>query len=936
MKRILLLVVVFITSFNALAQQSVFNRDNSGTGDWGSANLPWFYQTSNNSQGDPDNGNTTRNDVFIGHNNNTSMSLNGRAYLHRDFTFQLGASTARTLNNTTGGLFSFSRSLKNESAAAHIFNTPVAIDLNNAEINAFNASGSLLFNGSIFTNNFLSFVRGAGTITFTGAMIQGGSFVKQGTGTFILSGNSDFSGNLFIDEGTLRANRNLGTGVLEVGGGLQISTGFNAAFEVNSGTFSKAITIKNIGTGAGNRTIRFVNTAGKPNINTTIVLEKSVELSSAFDGLISGAISGPAGITKVGNGNLDLIAQNTFSGLTTVSGGTLQLNRTNGGTLPSSNNVIIGNGATLRISSNQTLGAVTINGGTITVDDGVELIVNSLTTTGTAVINGTGTVKLIDFLTVSSGTFTTNDKLILRSTSLATARVTSVGGSIIGQVTVERFIQGRRAFRFLTPSVTTTTSIRANWQNGGATTAGIGTHITGSTTSANGFDQTVSGAVSMHTYNAQVANGTGFTAIPNTNVLTLNAGTGYRILIRGDRNVDLAAASVENMNVSTTLSATGTLTTGPVTFNALSGPALINNQAGNTQTAGFTLIGNPYASPVDWHAVTKTEVAANAYYTWDPTLGTTAQRGRYVVYSEDTNSSSIFQPSIGDDVVTNRRFLQTGQAVFVKNANLNTPATLTFEENDKASNYQYAFRLNQLNTNKSTLFLSVFEPNMLALGGNAVDGAAAVFGSGFSNDLDSNDVEKLLSTGENIAFSRNDKNLAIETLATAQNNDLLSIKTIALVANKNYTFALNPADFDASLSARLLDSYLNSETPLSLSQPSFINFSTTSDEASYGTDRFKIIFNSDTLGNNTFVKNTISVYPNPVTNNQFTVALPSTVTGKVTLSITNMLGQRIYDTMIDAAPTMEIQPKKTLQNGVYIVNVTNNGSSFQIKIIVKN
>jgi hypothetical protein len=138
-----------ILSSGVWGQQNVFHRDNANTGDWGSGNLPWFYQSSNNSQGDPDNGNTTRNDVFIGHNNNLTMSLNGRYYLHRDFTFQAGASSARTLNNTLGGGFSFSRSLINASTAGNIFNAPIGIDGNNAEIRLDNSSG-----GSTNSNPF--------------------------------------------------------------------------------------------------------------------------------------------------------------------------------------------------------------------------------------------------------------------------------------------------------------------------------------------------------------------------------------------------------------------------------------------------------------------------------------------------------------------------------------------------------------------------------------------------------------------------------------------------------------------------------------------------------------------------------------------------------------------------------------------------------------
>ncbi|HCQ11843.1 T9SS type A sorting domain-containing protein [Flavobacterium sp.] len=815
MKRILLLLVSLV-SFSSLAQQDVFSRDNSGTGDWSSTNNPWFY---GGDKQNPDNNGTVRNFVKIGHNNNTTMLTNGRYFILNSLDFQGGASSPRTINNSNGGL-SISGGIYNASSGTHTFNTPIGIDGSLVRLHA-NASGGLSFTNTIFVNS--------NTVEF---------------------------GNL------------------------------------GSGTIS-----------------------------------------------VSGVIEGGGQVAKVGNNILTFSGQNTYTGTTTVTAGTLQLNRIGGSTLPAMNNVTVGTGATLRISQNQTLNNITLNGGTLTVDSGVELIVKELISTGTSTITGTGIVKLTDFLTVSSGTFTTNDNLILRSTSAGTARVTQVGGTISGLVTVERYLTGRRAFRFLTPSVTTTTSIFANWQNAGATTAGIGTHITGSTTGANGFDTTTTGNPSMFTYNAQATGTTtGFTAVPNTDVTTLKAGAGYRILVRGDRNVDLTAASANNMNVPTTLSARGTLTTGTVTFDSSgASPAPVNNQAGNTQTNGFTLIGNPYASPVDWHAVTKTGVAANAYYTWDPTLGTSTQRGRYVVYSQDSGTANLLDDNSGLPL-NSRQYLQTGQAVFIKNANLATPATLVFNESNKASTNQYVFRNSEaaLTSTNSSLYLSVYEPNELALGGNAIDGAAALFGVDYTTALDNNDVEKLVATGENLAFVRTSKNLAIETVAPVQPNDVLFVKTIAFQPNKNYTFKVNTQNFDASVTAKMVDMYLNTETPLDVTQPSFVTFSTTADANSYGSERFKIVFNSTALENDDFATNAISVYPNPIVNNQFNIALPSSVTGTVNVSITNMLGQEVYKSTSDAAQTMLVRPNQPLQEGVYVVSVNNNGKIMQTKVIVKN
>jgi autotransporter-associated beta strand protein len=384
----------------------VFHRDNADTGDWGSGNLPWFYETSNNSQGDPDNGNNTRNDVFIGHNNNLTMSLNGRYYIHRDFTFQPGASSARTLNNTSGGGFSFSRSLINASTAGNIFNTPIGIDGNNAEIRLDNSSGgSLTFNGDIFTNNNQVFIRhnnnNSGNITFNGAMTQGGSFVKQGLGTLIFTGDANFSGNVFIDEGRVRVNRNFSSNVIDIGGGVQGTTGFDATLEISSAvTISKNISVRNFGTGSGNRSIIFSHTTGSALISGTIALEKltTIEVTnSSLSASITGLISGNGSITKTGLGILTLTGANTYTGLTTINTGTLQLNRTGGTTIPNTNSVTV-SGGTLRVSQNQTLSNLTLTSGGLTIDTGTILtltgnvtIPNSFTITnnGTLVIEGT-------------------------------------------------------------------------------------------------------------------------------------------------------------------------------------------------------------------------------------------------------------------------------------------------------------------------------------------------------------------------------------------------------------------------------------------------------------------------------------------------------------------------------------------------------------------
>ncbi|MBQ0740033.1 peptidase M14, partial [Aquimarina celericrescens] len=82
-------------------------------------------------------------------------------------------------------------------------------------------------------------------------------------------------------------------------------------------------------------------------------------------------------------------------------------------------------------------------------------------------VDFTDPADLFGVVYVDQGTLNTNGNLSLRcnfGTPGKTAQVGPVGGTIVGDVTVEQCFPARRAFRLLTSSVTTTGSIRQNWQ----------------------------------------------------------------------------------------------------------------------------------------------------------------------------------------------------------------------------------------------------------------------------------------------------------------------------------------------------------------------------------------------------------------------------------------------------------------------------------------
>ena len=57
----------------------------------------------------------------------------------------------------------------------------------------------------------------------------------------------------------------------------------------------------------------------------------------------------------------------------------------------------------------------------------------------------------------------------------------------------------------------------------------------------------------------------------------------------------------------------------------------------NTNAVNYTLVGNPYPAPVNFHTLTKTNVNDNMYV-WDPNMAGANGVGAYVSFSWDSNN----------------------------------------------------------------------------------------------------------------------------------------------------------------------------------------------------------------------------------------------------------------------------------------------------------
>jgi hypothetical protein len=427
-------------------------------------------------------------------------------------------------------------------------------------------------------------------------------------------------------------------------------------------------------------------------------------------------------------------------------------------------------------------------------------------------------------LTVDGGVLYTDSNLTLKSYSNLTARVAPVasGSNIVGKTNVERFIPSRRAWRLMTAPLTDANSIYKTWQNAGVYNEAKGTYVTGPNAgTANGLDVSPQNNTSMRTWNFATQS---YGNVNNT-LASISAGkngsadnTGYFIFVRGDRNPVNFSTSISN---TTTLTSTGRLQVGTQTFTA------------SSTSGAMTLIGNPYASPVDFNKIDKTNLM-NRGDGGDASINTL---GGYVMI-DDLTYSGTFNKSV---LASNQgKEIQSGQAFFVQTNN-NGAASITFNENSKSDvNNNTMFRPGTVNG----LTSQFLRTNLYLLNANnsliLADGTFAEFNDAFSEAVLLEDAPKFSNINENIALVRNNNVLAAERRPIVKNTDTIFLKLWKTTV-RSYQFEFIPTNLNAT-EIILQDSYLKTNTNLNLTTATKINFTIDANAASAATDRFRIVF----------------------------------------------------------------------------------------------
>ena len=427
----------------------------------------------------------------------------------------------------------------------------------------------------------------------------------------------------------------------------------------------------------------------------------------------------------------------------------------------------------------------------------------------------------------SNVTLTTNNNLTISSTASNTACVADItsngsysGNEILGNVTTERYIQNKKAWRLMyMPTKHDYQTIKQAWQEGATDSSykpsGYGIQITGGSTvwSDSGFDKQTS-TPSVKTYNPVANNWEGILSTK----IRFDTAKAYMVFVRGDRTV----TSFGQSSNPTVLREKGSLNSGDITWNNL-------GAAGNQ----FVAIGNPYPSAISLKNVT-TVGLDSSYYLWDPLATNSIGYGGFQTFKMLSNGQIQIAPGGASYSGTNTN-IESGQGFFVHTNN--GPGSITFRETDKATGSNLVSRVpGQLSSIRINMFKNV--NNEFAL----MDGVLHLFDSSYSNNVNTSDALKLFNPSENIAIKFADKNLAIEARSVLNDSDTLHY-AITQMKLGSYKFEITPDYFYTNnLSGYLVDNYLHITTPVSLINLSSVNFDINNDIASYASDRFFIAF----------------------------------------------------------------------------------------------
>ncbi len=408
------------------------------------------------------------------------------------------------------------------------------------------------------------------------------------------------------------------------------------------------------------------------------------------------------------------------------------------------------------------------------------LSTNNLTKNGSSNLILNNQISVTKQLTLTAGTLTTGGLLRIAPTGSIIGNYSNLSGS----VTLQKNIIGQRGWRMFAYPFTTTQNFSSL-----ASTNGIAISTTPSG---------ASGLTDVRSFTNGTTNGWN-----NVTASSTTANTPFALFIRG------LSSEVTGLNYSAgpsafTFSVNGTLNASPFTV--------------TPSASNFTLVGNPFAAPVNSSALTNG--TGKSYYVYQISQGgnLTAQRTKAGAWSTVLSSSATTPiPTLG--VIAYQAGSASSYTVSTSDINTTNAATTGLFSTEKAIEH-LELRVLQNGMQLDNLFVRQ-------------DAAATAAGT------DGKDLQKLANEGLNVY-----------TLTTADHHrlavdarNLVGTTTIPLGvvgAVGNYTLQVANLNIEG-VNVSLKDAFTNTTTALKVN--SNYEFAITTDAASNGENRFELVLN---------------------------------------------------------------------------------------------
>lgn len=544
-------------------------------------------------------------------------------------------------------------------------------------------------------------------------------------------------------------------------------------------------------------------------------------------------------------------------------------------------------------------GSIILNGSTNQNISGIGAISNlELNNTSGATIQTGSRQTISNTLTITNGTLTTNDSLVLSASSTGTARVAPIAsGSISGKVQTQLYIQGgRRAYRFLSHPFSSAMSLSELIDD---------IDITGTGGATNGFTTTGSNASSAFWYNPLYGNSAlsydpGWRSvnslISSSDTNWMQQYQGMRIFFRGSKGEGLGYASYTPSPV--TISMKGNLN---------QGNQIVRMSKGSSSNQDYNLIGNPYASPVDigtiaHNAKVSGNMAGAAIYVWNPYMAT----------------SGLFQAVPVSTVSATPYYLPANGAFEIRAMNNND--SLVFNE----SNKNVAASTTLLRKQPEYVTLSISDAN-----NHPYDMLYIKFDNNAPAEEDiEQDALKLLNSDFNFyTLSSDNKKLSIDT-RPYKIDGVIPVGITSKIAQDYVIKAENvviPDNSELYLHDKLSNKYIQ------LSEGASYKFHVSEIASSQGDSRLELLMRkSNTSETNASIS--VNITPNPTTD-KVNISISNMKPQNITINVIGMNGVSIYNTSLGNVQNVTKSiDMSNFASGIYIIELNIDGRIQQHKV----